>query len=119
MNISGKHTVEAIDGVRCAVVDKEATPERADFLKRILEHNGYTVHMQQNVKPAPKPKPGEEAVPPPPQPLSFKVGVTDLSFVVSNMLYDRSLKTLDGKVLLPTYWTQEDPAYEGWYWEHK
>ena len=33
----GKHLVEEIDGVRCTVVEKGITAERAQFLKNILE----------------------------------------------------------------------------------
>ena len=38
----GKHNVEEIDGVRCTVVETGVTQERIDFLKNLLEINGYT-----------------------------------------------------------------------------
>ncbi len=121
MKISGKHSVEEMNGVRCSVVEKDARQERVNFLQAILEHNGFRVEIQKNIPPPPKPaKPGAE---PPPAPLAvpetFKVGVTDLSFNLAVMIYSRTLKTLEDKVLLPTYWTQEDPGYEGWYWDWK
>src|SRR6187401_3255824 len=46
------HALEDINGVRCAVVEKNVTPERVEFLKNILEHNGYTVMVA--VSPPPK-----------------------------------------------------------------
>ena len=37
----GKHIVEEIDGVRCSLVEKGVSPERTEFLKKILEKNNY------------------------------------------------------------------------------
>ncbi len=129
MTISGKHQIEALNGVRCVLLEKEAGPLRAEFLKAVLQHNGYAVQLQRNVPPPPKaPKPAANAdpdappppppPPPPPVPETYKVGVEDLSFVLSVMIFSRRLKTLDNQVLLPTYWTQEDPAFHSWYWLH-
>lgn len=119
MKISGKHSVEEINGIRCSLIEKDVSRERADFLQAVLEHNGYQVLIQKIIPPPPKPaKPGAE--PPPPAPASpetFKVGVTDISFNVAVMIFSRKLKTPGDKVLLPTYWTQEDAGYEGWYWK--
>ncbi len=129
MTISGKHTVEALNGVRCVLLEKDVSAERAAFIKAVLEHNGYHVQVQKIVPPPPKapkvdPNADPNAPPPPPPPPppvvpeTFKVGVTDLSFVLSVMVYTRRLRTLDNQVLLPTYWTQEDPAFKSWYWLH-
>src|SRR5262245_22361008 len=98
------HGIEEIDGVRCAVVEKNVSPERTEFLKRLLEHNGYTVMVAPS--PPPKvvpPKPaapvaeGQPAPPPPPPPPpapeTFTVGVTDLLFHAMLLVYERSLKT--------------------------
>ena len=41
----GKHIVEEIDGVRCSVVEKGVSPERMEFLKKLLEINKYTVKI--------------------------------------------------------------------------
>lgn len=121
MKISGKHSVEEVNGIRCSLVEKQASPERAEFLQAVLKHNGYEVHIQKNIPPPPKPpKPGTENAPPPePVPDTFKVGVTDLSFNVAIMVFSRKLRTMENKVLLPTYWTQEAPEYDGWYWKWK
>ena len=122
MTISGKHTIEALNGTRCALLEKDASAERADFLRRVLEHNGYKVEIQKNVPPPPKKVATETegaapVEPAPAVPETFKVGVTDRSFVLSVMLYTRRLRTLDGRVLLPAYWSQEDERDNGWYWK--
>lgn len=115
MKISGKHSVEEINGIRCSVIEKESHRERAAFLQAVMEHNGYTVQVQKNNPPPVKPKPGAPVAEPVPAPETFKVGVSELQFNVAVMIYSRKLKTLENKILLPTYWTGEDPGYDGWY----
>jgi hypothetical protein len=121
MKISGKHSIEEINGVRCSVADKQATAERTRFLEILLEHNGYKTEWQKNIPPPAKPpKPGTETpAVQPSTPETYKVGVTDITFNVAIMIFSRKLKTLQNKVLLPTYWTQEDPEYYDWYWKWK
>ena len=120
MKISGKHTVEAINGIRCVVVERDASEDRANFLSDVLRHNGYDVQIQKNIPPPSKIQKPEEpvAIPTVVIPETFKIGVTDLSFVLSVMLFTRKLKTLENKVLLPSYWSQEDVDYSGWYWKY-
>ncbi len=121
MKISGKHSVEEINGTRCSVVEIETSEARANFLQALLKHNGYTVEIQKNIPPPLKPKKqGEvELTTVTETPATFKIGVTDITFNVSIMVFSRKLKTLENKILLPTYWTQEDMEYEGWYWKYK
>lgn len=121
MKISGKHSVEEINGARCSVVEKQATEERARFLEALLRHNGYETEVQKNVPPPPKPqKPGAEApAPQPPAQETYKVGVRDITFNVSVMLFSRKLKTPDNKILLPVFWNQESTDYDDWYWKWK
>jgi len=86
----GKHLVEEIDGVRCTVVEKGITPERAEFLKKLLELNGYEV------------KTAVEA-----DPVKIKLGVTDILFNPVIDVYERRLKSPSGKKVTPAYWLQE------------
>ena len=86
----GKHVVEEIDGVRCSVVEKGVTPERTEFLKKLLEINKYTVKV------------AAEA-----DAINFKIGVTDLLFNPVIDVYKRSLKSFSGKRVTPAYWLQE------------
>ena len=43
MAINQNHTFDDLDGIKCAIVEKNVTPERVTFLKTILEHNHFTV----------------------------------------------------------------------------
>jgi len=86
----GKHIVEEIDGVRCSVVETGATAERVEFLKKLLELNGYTV------KTAPDKEEG-----------LLKIGVTDLLFNPLVDDYKRRIKSFTGKKVTPAYWLQE------------
>jgi len=52
MAINQNHLFEDLNGVKCAIVEKNASGERVAFLRRILEYNHYTVV----VVPSPPPK---------------------------------------------------------------
>ena len=99
MAINQNHTVEELNGVRCAIVEKNVSKERADFLKQLLEINHYEVLVA--VAPPPKAAPakplpeGEVAPPPPPAPEKFIVGVTDFTFNSINTVYGRALHTVN------------------------
>ncbi|MBL7966704.1 MAG: hypothetical protein JNK09_06855 [Prolixibacteraceae bacterium] len=86
----GKHLVEEIDGARCSVVEKVVSPERTEFLKKLLELNGYTVKIASE---------GETG--------TFKIGVTDLLFNPVIDVYKRRLKSFSGKKVTPAYWLQQ------------
>ena len=119
------HIVEELNGTRCSIVEKNVAPERMEFLKRLLEHNGYTVIVAQTpappAKPAPKPPapvmgtdgqplPAVPLPPPPPLPVApntFTVGITDISFHTMLAIYERSLYTQEGKPISIAYWNQE------------
>lgn len=86
----GKHLVEEIDGVRCTVVEKGITPERTQFLKTILELNGYEVKTTAE-----------------PDSATIKLGVTDILFNPVIDIYERRLKSPSGKKITPSYWLQD------------
>ncbi len=128
------HIVEEMNGVRCAVVEKNVEPGRVEFLKNLLEHNGYSVVTAPTppppVKPAPKPPapaPGTEGqvatppspplpLPPPPAPATFTVGVTDIIFHPMLAVYERTLFTNNGEVVTVSYWNQEPTTKDELYW---
>lgn len=101
--------------MKCGIVEKNVSPERLDFLKKILTHNGFTVIAvptpAPKAAPAPKPAEGEEAPAPPPvpeAPNTFTVGVTDYTFNPINAIFGRLLKTPDGHVVTLAYWQQKE-----------
>lgn len=117
------HVVEELNGVRCSIIEKNCTPERAAFLKTLLEANGLEVLIAQVPAPKPlppKPVPAGETAPPPPEPAPapdlWNVGVTDITFHTMLAIYERILKTPEGKLCTIEYFNQV-PEKQGWYWK--
>jgi hypothetical protein len=134
MPINQNHLFEELDGVKCSIVEKNTTPARVEFLKKLLEHNGYTVVATATpapkvapARPAPKPAPAASnvegveapiaaapvtpvtpATPPTPAPETFTVGVTDLIFNPTNAIFGRLLRTPDRHVVTLAYWQQKE-----------
>jgi hypothetical protein len=110
MAINQNHLFEELNGVKCAVVEKNATAARAEFLRRLLEYNKFVVV----VVPSPPPKAAAAAASaentpaaslPPPE--TFTVGVTDVGFNPTNAVFGRLLKTSDGHIVTLAYWQQK------------
>jgi len=120
MAINKNHEFEELNGVKCAIVEKNASTERVAFLKSLLELNNYTVIVVASPPPkpaAPAPKPPGSAevivptIPPapmPPPPESFTIGVTDVTFNPTNAIFGRLLQTKDGHVVTLAYWNQQE-----------
>ena len=118
MAINKNHLFEELDGIKCGIVEKEVSPERVEFLKKLLEYNGFTVVAVPSPPPKAPParpvvkKEGEEPAPPPPEepqlPETFTVGVTDYTFNPINAIFGRLLKTPDGHVVTLAYWEQKE-----------
>jgi len=134
MAINKNHEFEELGGVKCAIVEKNASKERVAFLKDLLETNNFEVVVVPSpppkAAPAPKPvtppaegtadqpQPQPEPLPPPP-PETFSVGVTNLAFNPTNAIFGKLLRTKDGHVVTQAYWYQkenvshdETPYYE-------
>lgn len=125
MAINKNHEFEELatgpngDSVKCGIVEKNVSPLRVEFLKKLLEYNKFLVV----VVPSPPPKvaaapvvkvaEGEEA-PAPAEPAlvitteTFTVGVSDYTFNTINAIYGRLLKTPDGHVVTMAYWQQQE-----------
>ncbi len=118
MAINKNHEFEDLNGIKCAVVEKNASQERIDFLKPLLELNGFRVIAV--LSPPPKvaapPKPADGEAPPAETavpnlaPSTFTLGVTDVRFNVINALMGRMLKTKEGKVVTVDYWNQKETS---------
>lgn len=111
MAINKNHEFEELNGVKCAIVEKNVKPERVEFLKKLLMHNRLEVVVvptpAPKVAPAPKAEEGAPAPPPPPPaPETFTVGVTDYTFNSVNAIFGRQLRTTDGHVVTQAYWNQ-------------
>jgi hypothetical protein len=117
MAINKNHEFEDLDGVKCAIVEKNASQQRIDFLKPLLEFNKYTVV----VVASPPPKAAAAAAPAttdaavetaPPPPVTFIIGVTDVTFNPTNAIFGRLLKTPNGHVVTLAYWQQKETVSE-------
>ena len=126
MAINKNHEFEDLDGTKCAIVEKNVSKERIEFLKKILEYNHYTVVVVPT--PDPKPVPSKsapvaasataattESTPPPtpqpappPPPETFTVGVTDVTFNPINAIFGRLLKAPHGHIITLAYWQQKE-----------
>lgn len=106
MAINQNHLFEELNGVKCAIVEKNVLPARVEFLRGILEYNGYAVV----VVASPPPKAGvavaEAAGPPVPE--TFTVGVTDVMFNPVNAIFGRLLKMPGGHIVTLAYWRQQE-----------
>ena len=123
MAINKNHEFEELGGVKCAIVEKNASKARVAFLKDLLETNNFEVVVVPSPppKPAPAPKPvaATEETPQPqisnpepqsPVPETFTVGVTNLAFNPTNAIFGRLLRTKDGHIVTQAYWYQKDPT---------
>ncbi|MGP8215747.1 MAG: hypothetical protein ACLQQ4_09315 [Bacteroidia bacterium] len=125
MALNPNHTFEDLGETKCSVVEKNCNAERVDFLKKLLETNGFKVVVVKSPPPKVAAKPAApaetSAQPLPPQPETFTVGVTDLSFNTMNAIYNRELNTSDSKIVTPAYWKQTEaiPQEDSWYWKSK
>jgi len=109
MAINKNHEFEDLEGTKCAVVERNASKQRVDFLRSLLEFNGYKLVVVPS--PAPKAAPAAAAadIPPTPEPVaSFTVGVTNVMFNATNAIFGRSLHTPDGHVVTLAYWHQKE-----------
>ena len=114
MPINKNHEFEDLNGIKCAIVEKNVSKERTEFLKQLLEFNNFIVVIVPSpppkVAPPPKPAEGEPIVlvdtPPPLE--TFTIGVTNVAFNPTNAIFGRLLRTKDGHVVTLAYWEQQE-----------
>ena len=131
MAINQNHLFDELNGVKCAIVEKNVAPGRVDFLRRILEYNRYTVVVVASPPPkaAAAPAAGAAATttpaptpaPLPPLPETFTVGVTDVMFNAVNAVFGRLLKMPGGHKVTLAYWQQQEnePSDEKPYFDER
>ncbi len=113
MAINKNHEFEELDGVKCGIVEKNVVPERVQFLKDLLEQNGFTVVVVPSpplkaAAPAAELLEGLEPSKSLATPETFTVGVTDYTFNAINAIFGRLLKTKSGHVVTLAYWQQQE-----------
>ena len=106
--LKGKHLAKEIEGIRCSIVENNTSKSRVDFLKELLEDNNYEVKFEEI--------PAKEEG----QPSTYIIGVTSILFNPVIAVYQRILKTKDGRRITPDYWNQKTTEIEPNYWDpHK
>ncbi|HEV3324289.1 MAG TPA: hypothetical protein VG052_01745 [Puia sp.] len=115
MAINQNHLFEELNGIKCSIVEKNVLPARVEFLRGILEYNGFAVVVVESPPPkaaAAAPAagvPAADAAPAAPQaPETFTVGVTDTMFNPVNAIFGRLLRTRDGHVVTLAFWQQKE-----------
>ena len=104
MALSGSHQFGDINGQRVTFVEKKVGKERADFLSALLTFNQFEVLVTEEVR-----KTEEE-------PQLYTVAVSDMVFNPTVWVYQRRLKTFDGRKITPAYWNQETEETNPRYW---
>lgn len=106
MALEGKHAFGSIEDTRVTFVEKGVTEHRRDFLKKLLEHNGFEVILQED-----KRKSEED-------PQLYTVAVTDMVFNPTIWVYQRKLNTFDGHKVTQGYWEQRTEDTSPQYWNN-
>ena len=105
MALEGKHMFGEINGTRVSFVEKKIEEHRKDFLKKLLEHNGFEVIIDEH------PAKNEE------DPTLYTVGVTDMVFNPTIDIFERKLKTFDDRKVTQDYWNQKTEDTSPSYWK--
>lgn len=107
MALAGKHLFGSIEDQRVTFVEKKIEKVRKDFLTKLLEFNNFKVIIQEE-----KRKSEEE-------PQLYTLGVTDMTFHPTIWVFERRLKTLDGKFKVnQDYWNQISEDTKPQYWKN-
>ena len=106
MALAGKHTFGSIGETRVTFIEKKIDENRKDFLKKLLEHNGFEVVVSEE-----KRKSEEE-------PQLYTVATTDMVFNPTIWVFERKLKTFDGRKVTQDYWNQKTEDTNPRYWKN-
>ncbi len=122
MAINKNHEFEDLDSIKCAIVEKNVSSDRATFLKDLLSYNKYELVIVANSSTKPEtPISTSETTEAPALPTTFTVGVTDLSFNPINAIFGRLLHTPDGHIVTLSYWQQKESVSDDTvpYFDHR
>lgn len=106
MGLDGKHSFGSIGDIRVTFVEKNVDEGRTNFLKSLLEHNGFEVILEEEKRRS------EE------EPQLYTVAVTDMVFNPTIWVFQRKLKTFDGHKVNQDYWNQVSEDTKPQYWKN-
>ncbi|MDI9337893.1 MAG: hypothetical protein QM539_05660 [Alphaproteobacteria bacterium] len=102
MAINKLHDTDDINGIKCAIVERNISYDRCVFLKNLLELNLYNVF----IKPVDS-KPTTSTESETNVNVLFILGVDNLLFNTTNALYGRAIKDHRGVAVSWDYWHQK------------
>ncbi len=105
MTLLGSHQFGDIAGQRVTFVEKRIDKERSEFLRALLTHNNFQVIVSEEER-----KSGED-------PQLYTVAVTDMVFNPTLWVFQRRLKTFDGRKVTQAYWNQDSEETNPRYWD--
>ncbi len=100
-----EHKIIEIDEVAHRILEAGITKERAEFLQKLLAHNNHKTTIQEV-------PPKEEGQPP-----TYTLATPDVTLNPIVKVYNRELKTPEGKRVTPDYWNQKTTKIEPNYWD--
>jgi len=107
MGLEGKHSFGNLEETRVTFVEKGINEARKAFLKELLEVNGFEVLINED-----KRKTEED-------PQLYTIAVTDMVFNPTVYVFQRRLKTIDGKhIVNQNYWNQISENTKPQYWKN-
>jgi len=101
-----QHVTKEIDGITYRIIEAGVSKGRADFLQQLLAHNKLKVIVE--VDP---PQEGAEQ--------TYTLITPDVTFNPVVKVYNRELRTPDGRRVTPDYWNQLTEKTEPNYWDLK
>jgi len=106
MVLGGNHLFGSIGETRVTFVEKGVDENRRDFLKNLLEVNGFEVVIE------------EDKIKAEGDPQLYTVAVTDMTFNPTIWVFERKLKTADGRKVTHDYWNQKTEETNPRYWKN-
>lgn len=100
-----EHKIIEIDEKAHRIIEEGVTRERAEFLKNLLAINNHDSVIQE----VPAKVEGQHS--------TFTLATPDVTFNPIVKVYNRELKTGDGKKVTPDYWNQKTSTLEPNYWD--
>lgn len=100
-----EHKIIDVDGVAHRIIEAGITQERAKFLQNLLSINNHETIIQE--------VPAKEEG----QPSAYNLVTPDVTFNPIVKVYNRELKTAEGKKVTPDYWNQNTTQLEPNYWD--
>jgi hypothetical protein len=100
-----QHPIKEINGINCRVIEEKISHERAVFLNELLTFNNLETVIEE--------VPGKTAE----ESSTWLIATPDVTFNPIVKVYNRELKTPEGKKVTPDYWNQKTTNLEPNYWD--